>query len=163
MPIRIFLTNLAKYNEGKLVGQWIDLPIEEDELEKNIRAVLGENDEECFITDYEAPFNIEEFENVSELNRFAEEYESLDEDAQKKVLFLVNVQGCSRDEAVEKHEDVTFYAGMSLKEVAESLVDDGVFGKIPDSIINYIDYEAIARDLSFDGYYETEEGVFWHQ
>ena len=26
MCIRIYVANLAKYNEGRLVGRWIDLP-----------------------------------------------------------------------------------------------------------------------------------------
>ncbi len=33
-------------------------------------------------------------------------------------------------------------------------VDDGLFGEIPAAIANYLDYDAIARDLSAD-YAET--------
>lgn len=42
----------------------------------------------------------------------------------------------------------------SLKELAEQFVDEGLFGEIPTSIQNYLDYDAIARDLGMD-YAET--------
>ena len=32
--LRIYLTNLGKYNEGQLVGEWVELPVTEEELEK---------------------------------------------------------------------------------------------------------------------------------
>ena len=30
--IKGFITNLGKYNEGELIGEWIDFPIDEDAL-----------------------------------------------------------------------------------------------------------------------------------
>lgn len=32
MEFRVFITNLGKYNEGELVGKWLDLPC--DDIEK---------------------------------------------------------------------------------------------------------------------------------
>ena len=32
--INIFITNLGKYNEGELIGEWVTLPISEEELKK---------------------------------------------------------------------------------------------------------------------------------
>ena len=29
---RAYITNLGKYNEGELVGEWVDFPIDEDEF-----------------------------------------------------------------------------------------------------------------------------------
>ena len=46
--------------------------------------------------------------------------------------------------------DVSIYDARDYKDLAEQLVDDGLFGEIPDHLINYIDYEAIGRDLRFD-------------
>lgn len=46
-----------------------------------------------------------------------------------------------------------------MQEVAEELVDEGCFGDIPANIVNYIDYEAIARDLRYEGYTEVRNGV----
>jgi antirestriction protein len=55
-----------------------------------------------------------------------------------------------------------FYQGMDLTEVAEELVNDCYFTKeTPDIFTRYFDYEAFGRDLSFDGYHETEWGVIY--
>ena len=34
MMMNIYLTNLGKYNEGELVGEWVQLPISNEELQK---------------------------------------------------------------------------------------------------------------------------------
>lgn len=34
--------------------------------------------------------------------------------------------------------------------MAETFVDEGLFGEVPQSFQHYIDYEAIARDLAMD-------------
>lgn len=51
--------------------------------------------------------------------------------------------------------DMSIYLLNSLKELAEMFIDEGLYGIIPDEIANYIDYEAIARDLRHD-YHETK-------
>ena len=38
MEIRIYLTNLAKYNQGTLIGKWLELPLTDEELEIEIRS-----------------------------------------------------------------------------------------------------------------------------
>lgn len=162
MDVKIYLTNLAKYNEGRLIGKWLDLPLAEEDLSEGLKRVLG-CDEEYFITDFEAPFSIDEYDNLQELNEFVEELEKLDEYEQEKVFHLINTIGYSRDDALEKHEDVTFYPNMTLEEVTVELVEEGIFGNIADNIKCYIDYEKLARDLSMDGYYETEKGTFQYQ
>jgi hypothetical protein len=50
---------------------------------------------------------------------------------------------------------ITLYRTDSLKDLARDFVDEGLFGDIPDRLQCYLDYEAIARDLSIDGYTET--------
>ena len=32
MSIKIYITNLGKYNEGCLIGQWVKLPVSKDKL-----------------------------------------------------------------------------------------------------------------------------------
>ncbi len=159
METKIYLTNLAKYNQGRLVGKWIDLPLPEEDLQKSLEDILG-NDQEAFITDYEAPYRIEEYDNPFELNKFAEQLDELDDYDQQKVFYLMDITGYDRDEALEHHEDVTYYPQMTLEDVAYELIEDGIFGDIADNIKGYIDYAKLARDLGIDGYYETENGVF---
>lgn len=40
---RIFVTNLGKYNEGELIGEWLKLPFTDDEL-KNLLNRIGISD-----------------------------------------------------------------------------------------------------------------------
>ena len=80
--IKVFITNLGKYNEGELIGEWVDLPITEEELDKVYERIgINEDYEEIFITDYETPFftTIDEWESITDLNDLAEALESLDE------------------------------------------------------------------------------------
>lgn len=73
--IRIALTNLGKYNEGELVFTWLELPASEDEINEamdEIGVEPGGEYEEYFITDFEAPFDIEEYASIDRLNDLAE-------------------------------------------------------------------------------------------
>ena len=51
--------------------------------------------------------------------------------------------------------DVDIYEMDTMRELAEQFVDEGYFGDIPERLQFYIDYDAIARDLSMD-YAEAE-------
>ena len=66
MSIRIYVASLAKYNSGRLVGTWIDLPA--DDLWEQVEDML-DGDEEWAIHDYEAPFSISEYETLTRLTR----------------------------------------------------------------------------------------------
>ena len=58
-PFEAFITNLGKYNEGVLVGEWVKFPTIAEELQKLFERIgIGSKDdfghpyEEWFITDY---------------------------------------------------------------------------------------------------------------
>lgn len=76
MIIKVFVSNLAKYNGGELNGQWTTLPV--DDVNRDIldKIDLGGDSEhgyhdEWFISDYEAPFTIDEYDDLYKLNRLA--------------------------------------------------------------------------------------------
>lgn len=59
-PFAAFITNLGKYNEGSLVGEWVKFPTTAEELQKVFERIgIGSKDdfgqpyEEWFITDYD--------------------------------------------------------------------------------------------------------------
>ena len=75
MEIRIALTNLGKYNEGELTYAWLSLPATDEEIAesfKEISVAPSTMYEEHFISDYEAPFSIGEYESITKLNEIAE-------------------------------------------------------------------------------------------
>ena len=65
-----YITNLGKYNEGELVGDWFEPPIDYDEMAERIG--LNEFYEEYAIHDYELPFEIDEYTPIEEVNRLCE-------------------------------------------------------------------------------------------
>ena len=59
-PFEAFITNLGKYNEGELVGEWVKFPTTQEELQNvfsrigiGSQDVFGNTYEEWFITDYD--------------------------------------------------------------------------------------------------------------
>ena len=83
---------------------------------------------------------------------YLEAVDEWSEDDKIKVITAVGEAGYKFDlgEDTPDQFDVDLYELDSLKELAEQFVEEGLFGDIPASIQNYIDYEAIARDLGMD-------------
>lgn len=83
MQMKIFLTNLGKYNEGELVGKWLDLPIYDIE-DALLEIGVAENTmyEEYFISDYSSDIDIKisSYESLTKLNKMAELLEDKDAD-----------------------------------------------------------------------------------
>ena len=46
--------------------------------------------------------------------------------------------------------DLDIYEVDTLEELAEQFLDEGLFGDVPQNLVNYISLEAIARDLAVD-------------
>lgn len=161
--LKVAVTNLKKYNEGDLQFKWVDLP--QDDLQFVFNWL---NDDEYFISDYECElFNIFINEEVSltDLNDLAEQLDSLDDFDLTELQAILESEGSDIFEAMEvlENKNYSFYYGCDLEAVAEMFVDEGFFGEIPRAIENYIDFEKIARDLKFDGYIQTSNGVIYYE
>ena len=136
--MKIFITNLTEYNQGRLVGQWVELPCTEDEL-KDIMSRHRILDEEYFITDSDAiPFDVSEYADVHDLNRKVVEYEALESHEKLCVAFLLS-EDYDWDYSLENREDVILYYESTLEDVAYSLVENQCFGKVPESLILFND------------------------
>ena len=169
--LNIFINTWGNYNEhGADGGEWVTLPMDADDLEEKMEAIaeqMNDNDPEYFINDYEwttdiEPRAIEEMENIMDLNEFINELDGLTEYEQKKIAAAIEAFGYDFEEAMDKQQRgcFIFYEGMDLEEVAEELVNECYFTKdTPDIFTRYFDYAAFARDLGYDGYYETKHGV----
>ena len=69
--MRVYVANLGKYNEGELVGDWFEPPIDYDEMAERIG--LNEFYEEYAIHDYELPFEIDEYTPIEEVKDHGDE------------------------------------------------------------------------------------------
>lgn len=161
--ISVFLNTWSNYNEnGADGGFWVNLPCDlEETLEKLASSTGEEVDEmEVFINDFETEINgleISENSNISELNDLAEQLEALDDYDIEKLEAILEADGGSLENALDNMDDYTYYANMSLEDVAYEIVEECY--DLPDFALQYFDYAAFARDLGYDGYTETANGV----
>ena len=173
--LKIYLTDLAAYNSGSLVGKWITLPMSEEMIHMAINEVLcegeaitkEENHEEYFITDYEwndLEFcQVDEYENIFELNSNIELLSGLENDKLKSISFLLT-EGITLDieDAIQRSEDVIIHQDQSMEDVAYDLLYEyyGAY-KLPPIIANNINYGGVANELELDGiYWEIGNDVF---
>lgn len=156
--LKIYLTNLGKYNEGYLIGEWVTLPVDDDELEEvKKRIEINEYYEEWFITDYESDIDgveIGEYSNIDELNEMAEMLEDLD-DADIEVITALMSDGYSFDEAIDKKDDVIIFADCEdMADVARQYIEEtGMLEAMPEHLRDYFDFAAYGRDMSFEGHF----------
>ena len=163
--LKIYVTNLGKYNEGFLIGKWLELPATEEEIEKTLEeiGISDEPDEdgiyyeEYFITDYETDMDglkVSEYSNIDDLNELAETIDDLDED-EKEIVNAIIGEGYSLEDAIDKKDDVMIYYNCSnMEQVAEDYAEQvGLLNDIPESLRYYFDFEAYGRDMSFEGHF----------
>ena len=157
-------------NKRSLGSKWLDLSDYEtldevyDELKNEGFTELEL--EETFVQDYEA--DIEFIENCDYTNidllwdrvqELDDIIEYLGENEVKAYLEEFGIKSLDDLRDLRSTELYLYADCDTLSDLAYELVQEGCYGEIPDSIVNYIDYEAMGRDLSFDGYYETSYGV----
>lgn len=158
--MKIYLTNLGKYNEGQLVGEWVELPVSQEELKEVFEriGIDGKEYEEYFITDYECDFyQIGEYENLDTLNEIAERIEELDEEESKVVKALMSELGYTLDESIEKvnNGDYRIYSDCDdMTDIAYQVVEECEYlNNVPNNVARYFDYEEFGRDLGIEGTY----------
>ena len=150
--MKIALTNLGKYNEGYLIYKWLELPATDDEIKAAMDEIgINERYEEWFITDYECSYlQIGEYDSIDELNEIAEALDDLD-DYEKDIVKVLLDEGYDLDEALEIKDDCIVWSDCDdMADVAYQMYEEGLLGDIPEHLVNYIDWEAYGRDLSFE-------------
>lgn len=108
--IKIFVSNLGAYNGGALTGEWTTLPVKNvNDIYKNDCKKNGNISgygEDFFISDYEAPFHIDEYENLSDLNKLAQSLKDNNlRDIEDVYYFLDDKENTYINEPVEFTED----------------------------------------------------------
>ena len=162
MELKGFITNLGKYNEGELIGEWITFPIDEDDLLDALKSIgcyyededgniHNEEYEEYFFTDWDCDFEHElgEYENIERLNELAETFNEWDEDtfaAACEIWGFNNViDGDPGDYQLYSNINDGYELGYYWA------IESGCYDlKTMGPLANYIDYEAFGRDLTYD-------------
>lgn len=158
-----FVTNLGKYNEGELVGEWVKFPISNEEMQEVFKRIgINRRYEEWFITDYDCPDPsiydlLGEYESLSELNYLANQIMELDESEEfwQAVLDLGEYTGSVQDlinltenmNCFDYLSGVTSDSDLGYYWIEESgCYDTKALGVLS----NYIDYEGFGRDIRFE-------------
>jgi len=158
--LKAFITNLGKYNEGALVGEWISFPITQETLTAVLNRIgIGPEYEEYFFTDYECEVDgvydvLGEYENVRELNYLGHSLNELGCDQSAFEAALSDHGARSIKELINLAGNLElFYYVPDIRtksDLGEFLVDND-FLEVPEHLVNYIDYEAVGRDHLLDG------------
>lgn len=155
-----FVTNLGKYNEGTLAGEWLHLPAETEEVQALLKriGVDGVRYEEIFITDYESDLpgltgRLGEYESIDELNHLAHVLDDLDKSDLEKyeaVLDMGEYTGSVKDliNLAQNLDCFEYYPSITNEEeLGRVYIEDFEALQIPEHLIDYIDYEAYGRDV----------------
>ena len=164
MTINIYLSNLARYTEGRENGRWLQLPMESAQLKKVFAEIVGQN-QEHIIFDYNAPFEISEYENIFALNEFMEILEEWGlEDDGLKAIFEVADTGEDAMNAINNGNNTIIDVDAVIEGWATCFVDDDILGRvlheegynnlfenpIPEEMLDYMDWENIYNCLSIN-------------
>ena len=164
-----FVTNLGKYNEGMLIGEWVKLPTTEEEMQKVFERIgIGKQDEfgqpyeEWFITDYECPIYgvqkmLGEYENLDKLNYLAALIDELSLSDQEKLVVIME-SGCDEVSDIDDLINLTF--NLDCYDIMPGINDESDLGyyyaheagiyseKDLGPLANYIDYVRYGRDIA---------------
>lgn len=167
--LNVFITNLGKYNEGELVGEWVSLPTTRDEITACFKriSVDGVKYEEYFLTDYESALDrvttyIDEYTSLDELNYLASQLETLSSSELEHYQAIVEMGDISSIKALinlvgeldcyQYLSDINDESDLGYYWIEESgSYDISALG----NLAYYLDYEKLGRDIALD-----QGGVF---
>jgi len=170
--IEAYVTNLGKYNEGELCGEYLKLPAEKEDVKALFEriGVDGVVYEEFFITDYRTDIEglcryMGEYESIDELNYLASllaELDSWELEKFESAIDFGEYTSCV-EHLINLAQNLDCYDLITDVNTNEELglyyVEQLEMLKIPEHLENYIDYEAYGRDMSVnDGGVFTNHG-----
>ena len=183
--LRAYVTNLGKYNEGQLIGEWVSFPVKREEYQKVLERIgIGQEYKKTFITDYESGIyglvdNLGEYEDIESLNYLAGKLEGLTSEEYEKFNAIM-------ESAIDLREGngiqslVNLTENLDCYEVLPDVTDDASYGwyiiknqlqryNLPMvngvNLTEYLDAEQIGRDAAINelGMYSDKGYVFDNQ
>ena len=167
-PFAAFITNLGKYNEGSLVGEWVKFPTTAEELQKVFERIgIGSKDdfgqpyEEWFITDYDCYVDglydkLGEYENLDELNYLASKLDEMSQGEYEQFQAAMEIG----DHSGSLQEIINLTENLDCYDIYPDIRDHDDLGRyyieeldsmqVPEHLRNYIDYEAYGRDVALE-------------
>ena len=167
-PFAAFITNLGKYNEGALVGEWVKFPTTAEELKKVFERIgigakddFGQTYEEWFITDYDCYVDglydlLGEYAHLDELNYLASKLDDMSQDEYERFQAAMEIG----DHTGSIQELINLTENLDCYDIYPDIHDHDDLGRyyieeldamqVPEHLRNYIDYEAYGRDIALE-------------
>ena len=165
--IEAYVTNLGRYVEGHLDGEYLKLPATTEEVQALLKRIHvdGVRYEEIFITDYETAIPglrdcLGEYESIDELNYLASLLDDMEEWELEKFTAAVDFgEYNSVKDLINLAQNLDcfeFYPGIEDEEdLGRFYIEEMCTLEVPEHLEQYIDYEAYGRDMNMD-----EDGRF---
>jgi antirestriction protein len=166
--IEAYITNLGKYNEGELCGEYLRLPATKEDVQELLSriGVDGVLYEETFITDYETNIHglrgaLGEYASIDELNYLATLINDMDRWDLQKFEAAIDLDSSTGNTSefinlAQNLDCYDFYPDVyDNYDLGRYLIDEMCCMEIPEYLENYFDYSAYGRDYSIN-----ESGTF---
>ena len=169
-PFKAYITNLGKYNEGELVGEWVKFPTTSEELQEVFERIgIGSKDEfgntyeewfitdyDCYVTELKEGFHFGEYESLDELNYLASKIEELEPHEYEQ--FQAAMQASDYTGSIK--DVINLIDNLDKYDVYPGVDDEANLGRyyieelgameVPEHLADYIDYEAYGRDMAIN-------------
>lgn len=182
--LSVFAQNLAYYNEGEIVGDWLELPTTREKIDEYLKEVVKVDDEheEYEIADIDdCPFEYEiiQWANLHKINNLAIVFSSLDKTEQESVLAYCNSLSSDLDideiinislqaNKIPYYEYNSDYKGYPIDEkMGRTMADENGLTDMLEKmgVEQYFDYEGYGDDFSYEyellenGYLEYSDNI----
>ena len=161
--LEAYVTNLGRYNEGYLDGEFLKLPAEKADVQALLQRIHvdGARYEEIFITDYETDIPglydmLGEYESIDELNYLAALLDDMEPWEFEKFAAAVELgeYTSSVKDLINLSQNLDcyeLYPGIEDEEdLGRYYIEEMCALEVPEHLANYIDYEAYGRDMCLD-------------
>lgn len=161
---RVWVGCLESYNNGDLVGEWVDLKGHDEEsfLEAIQEIIRGE---EWGFFDYELPFHISVYESVETLFAKLEAYETLLEQCPEDLANVV-VDNYGED-WFENVPEVCYYVGDSVRDLGWEIAESHGIDLENNPFASYMTYSQwehwIERELAMTVVYAGYDTVYAYE
>ena len=163
--LQAFVTNLGKYTEGHLIGEWVSFPTDRETMQQVFdRIGINEQYPEYFITDYDIGIRemseyLGEYQSLDELNYLAKEMAGMDEQELSKFEGILQ-SGVGLPEQENAKAYINLIHNLDCYELLEGVTNDEEYGSyiLTNSeismnnneqvqwLLQYVDTEAVGRD-----------------
>lgn len=161
--LEAFVTNLGRYNEGHLDGEYLKLPATTEDVQALLKRIHvdGIRYEEIIIKDYETDIPglydcLGNYESIDELSYLASLLDDMEEQEAQKFAAAVKFgehTGSVREliNLAQNLDCYEFYPGIEDEEdLGRFYIEEMCTLEVPAHLENYIDYEAYGRDMDLD-------------